>query len=219
MKKIQCPECGRVKGENDKHCLDCGYVFDSVKKEEKIVTKVETNNNNSIIPYINYIIVGLNIIYFLGLYKLPMVITHNSGRLPLFSFAKSYTNLHNVGEIYNYCFVAVIVLLVLNLIFVFINEKTKKLSRIFYLLTFIFECLFVFLFYMERYEFIIINTLLIFIIPLVMFILLLKSKKAKKETSNYVKKIKELKELFDSGAISKEEFEKYKKDILDKEMK
>ena len=41
MKKIQCPECGRVKGENDKHCLDCGYVFDSVKKEEKIVQQAE----------------------------------------------------------------------------------------------------------------------------------------------------------------------------------
>lgn len=218
MEKVQCPECGRVKGENDKHCLDCGYVFNSVKKEEKPVIKEKTNNN-SIIPYINYIIIGLNIIYFLGLYKLPIVITHNSGRLPLFSFAESLTRLYNIKEIYNFCYIAVIVLLVLNVVFLFLNEKTKTLSKVFYLLTFIFECLFVVLIYSLKYEFLIIGTLLVFIIPLVMFILLLKVKPVKKETSSYVKKIKELKELFDSGAINKEEFEKYKKEILDKEMK
>ena len=52
-----------------------------------------------------------------------------------------------------------------------------------------------------------------------MFILTKKKKKDIKSNNDYIKKIKELKDLYDSETISKEEFEKYKKELLDKEMK
>ena len=224
MEKIQCPECGRIKGGNDENCLDCGYVFEKTKneikkevelKEEKIEVKKETKSNFNF----DYVIIVLTIIYILGLCKLPMVISKNSGNLPLFEFVRQYTSIRNMYIYYKYGSIAVIGILFVNIVFLFINQKTRTISKIVYLLTFIFEIIFVIGIYSVDYEVLVINTIILFIIPLAMFILTKKKKKDNKSNNDYVKKIKELKDLYDSEAISKEEFEKYKKELLDKEMK
>lgn len=227
MEKIQCPECGRIKGENDEHCLDCGYVFEKTKneikkevevKEEKKEVKKETNTKQNNFN-LDYVVVALTFIYIIGLLKLPMVISKNSGNLPLFEFVKQYTSIRYMYSLYKYGSIAVVGILFINIVFLFINQKTRIISKIAYLLTFIFEILLIIIIYSINYEVLVLNTIIIFIIPLAMFILTKKKKKDIKSNNDYIKKIKELKDLYDSETISKEEFEKYKKELLDKEMK
>ena len=223
MKKIQCPECGRIKEDIDEYCLDCGYVFEindktvDIKEENKKEVKKELNKTSMF--NFNYVIIFLSIIYLIGLIKIPAIVSRNSGNLSIFEFLKQYTSIHNAYWIFKYGQLIVVGIIILCVILLFINEKTKKFSKVIYLLTFIFEIVFVLIIYAINYKIIIINTILLFIIPLVVFILIKKGKTNNKTENDYVKKIKELKDLYDSEAISKEEFEKYKKNILDKEMK
>ena len=218
MEKIQCPECGRVKDEKDEHCLDCGYVFKK-DSEEKIVKEETIETTSKDINYLTYIIVGLNIIYLLALFKIPMIVSHNSGNLPLFEFLRQYFSMYQGYVLYKISLAVVIGFLIINLSLYFINNKTKRIAKILYFLVLPVEVLFVLAVYEVHYSVIMANTIFIFIIPLALFILVKKDKLEKNSKSSYVKKIKELKELYDSKAISKEEFEKYKKEILDKEMK
>lgn len=227
MEKKQCPECGKI-NENSSYCLECGFRFENnkviTKSNEYEKVNLSKEKNIKVKDYSQFIILTLSILYLIGLYKLPIIISRNSGNLSIFEFVKQYSYITNIYSLYKYGSIFVNIVLILNMILIFGNKITKILSKIFYLLTFLFEIFFILIvLFVINYKIILLNTFILFVIPLIIFIIFkinnnTNIKIKNKKSDNYIDKINELKKLYDNKAISKEEFEKYKKIILDKEL-
>lgn len=208
MALIKCSNCGKDISDKSQKCIHCG-----TKIKKKTEEKTQNIGLLKYVPNLVFSIIFILLIYFLG-----SVQTRYSGHYSIMEFIEwMVVYREGYSDVYNFLQIFIFGYLMLCLWFSQLNQVTRILARIGYIFILVVELLFGLLLIVGSYG-ITFWYVIIAIYTLVWIILNFKNKKIiiKKRDDNEIQKLKELKELLDMNAITEEEYNKMKKNLIDR---
>jgi len=152
------------------------------------------------------------IIYMFLIVYLGCIKTMRSGDYSICEFVNWYIfKNHKLAEI-----IIMIALVLLGILYS-INKTTQKIAKVGYVLIFVVELLFMILLSKLKYQ-IYSSYFLILLFTIIWIVYLFIKINVKNENHNYLENIKQAKELYDNNAITKEEYDRIKNNILNNQL-